>query len=33
MAKKKSGGVLGTFVFVIGGLAALTAIVITHPKK
>lgn len=33
MPKKNDGGVLGTFVFVIAGLAALTAIAIVTPKK
>lgn len=33
MAKKKDGGMLGTLVFVIGGIAALAAVVITHGKK
>lgn len=31
--KKQDGGVLGMFLFVIGGIAALTAVVIASPKK
>ncbi len=30
---KKSSGMLGTFIFTIAGVAALAAVVITHPKK